>query len=175
MLLNAFTPYLINFENHYMKNAVLYIVFNRIEITKQSFEIIRRAKPPRLYIAADGPRESKTGESEKCEEVRRIATNIDWDCEVKTLFQDQNLGCRKGVITGINWFFNYEDQGIILEDDIIPKNDLNKYSEKLLELIQNREKREAFSKNGWGFVKEKFHYSRLVKDVETLYLKLLKK
>lgn len=58
---------------------------------------------------------------------------------------------------------------------IIPKNDLNKYSEKLLELIQNKEKREAFSKNGWGFVKEKFHYSRLVKDVETLYLKLLKK
>ena len=57
------------------------------------FEAIRNAKPPRLYVAADGPRAGKAGEGEKCEEVRRIAAiQIDWDCEVKTLFRDKNLG-----------------------------------------------------------------------------------
>ena len=74
-----------------MKSAVLFIVFNRKEITEQSFEIIRKAKPPRLYIAADGPRNHVDGEREICEEVRKIATNVDWDCEVKTFFQDKNL------------------------------------------------------------------------------------
>lgn len=58
---------------------------------------------------------------------------------------------------------------------IIPKNDINLFSIKLLELINDKVKRESFSKNGWEFVKDKFHYTRLVKDVEELYYKLLNK
>ena len=58
---------------------------------------------------------------------------------------------------------------------IVPKNDLTKFSEKLKELVENKNKRETFSKNGWGFVKDKFHYTRLVNDVEMLYKKLLDK
>jgi len=58
---------------------------------------------------------------------------------------------------------------------IIPKNDIVLFSTKLLELINDKVKRESFSKNGWEFVKDKFHYTRLVKDVEELYYKLLNK
>ena len=29
------------------------------------------------------------------------------------------------------------------------------------------------SQNGWNFVREKFHYTRLVKDMEAYYLELL--
>ena len=58
---------------------------------------------------------------------------------------------------------------------IVPKNDLTKFSEKLKELVENKNKRETFSKNGWGFVKDKFHYTRLVNDVEMIYKKLLDK
>ena len=36
-----------------------------------------------------------------------------------TNFQSINLGCRDGPIAAINWFFNSEKQGIILEDDCI--------------------------------------------------------
>jgi len=122
---------------HSLKTAVLFLVFNRPDTTKQVFEAIRQAKPPRLYVAADGPRDDKPGEQEKCEQVRRIATQVDWDCEVKTLFRDKNLGCRIGVSTAIDWFFENEEEGIILEDDCLPSQSFFWFCEELLERYRN--------------------------------------
>lgn len=106
-----------------LHTPVLFIVFNRPETTKKVFEAIRQAKPSKLYIAADGPRANIPGEMEKCNEVRNIATAIDWNCIVKTLFRDKNLGCKNGVSRGIDWFFEHEEEGIILEDDVLPKKE----------------------------------------------------
>ena len=58
---------------------------------------------------------------------------------------------------------------------IVSKDDIEKFSEKLLDLINNKDRRILFSKNGWEFVKDKFHYTRLVNDIEKLYTKLLTK
>ena len=96
---------------------VLFLIFNRPETTQQVFSAIKKAKPPRLYVAADGPRSDYPYESEGCEIVRSIATNVDWDCEVKTLFRETNLGCGLAVTSAIDWFFEQESEGIILEDD----------------------------------------------------------
>lgn len=115
-----------------LKTAVLFLVFNRPDTTKQVFNAIRQAKPPRLYVAADGPRRSRQGEMEKVEQVRQIATAVDWPCEVKILFQKENLGCKSAVVAGIDWFFNHEEQGIILEDDCLPHSDFFKFCENLL-------------------------------------------
>ena len=83
---------------HPLNTAVLFLVFNRLDTTRQVFEAIRQAKPPRLYIAADGARETKEGEAEKVKAVRDyIISNIDWKCEVKTLFREQNYGCKMAV------------------------------------------------------------------------------
>jgi hypothetical protein len=101
------------------------------------FEAIRKAKPPRLYIAADGPRADKPGEAEKVEETRRIANQVDWVCEVKTLFREKNLGCRLGVSSGIDWFFANEEEGIILEDDCLPSQSFFWFCEELLEKYKN--------------------------------------
>lgn len=127
ILSNSFTP------PHPLKTAVLFLIFNRPDTTKQVFEAIRQAKPPRLYIGADGPRADKVGEQEKCEEVRQIATQVDWDCEVQTLFREENLGCRMGVSTAIDWFFENEEEGIILEDDCLPSQSFFWFCEELLE------------------------------------------
>ncbi len=120
-----------------MRSAVLFIVFNRPDTTKQVFEAIRKAQPPRLYVAADGPRHSKVGELGKCEEVRRIATAVDWDCEVKVLFREKNLGCKVGVSSGIDWFFEQEEEGIILEDDCLPCQAFFDYCDVLLSRYKN--------------------------------------
>ncbi len=120
-----------------LNTAVLFLVFNRPEVTAQVFQSIRQAKPPRLYIAADGPRDDKHGESERCAEVRRIATAIDWPCEVKTLFRDKNLGCKVGVSSGINWFFENEEEGIILEDDCLPSHSFFWFCQDMLEKYRN--------------------------------------
>jgi glycosyltransferase involved in cell wall biosynthesis len=52
--------------------------------------------------------------------------------------------------------------------------DLEKYSAQLLELLENDELRTKMQKAGWESVKEKFHYTRLVKDIDKLYSSLLK-
>lgn len=118
---------------HSLKTAVLFLVFNRPDTTKQVFEAIRQAKPPRLYVAADGPRAEKAGEAEKVKQARRIATQVDWDCEVKTLFRDKNLGCKYAVSGAIDWFFENEEEGIILEDDCLPSQSFFWFCEELLE------------------------------------------
>jgi len=123
-----------------MRSPVLFLVFNRPDTTRQVFEAIRAAKPPRLYVAADGPRIHRQGESERCEEVRRIATAVDWACELKTLFRDQNLGCKMGVSGGINWFFENEEEGIILEDDVLPIRSFFPYCDELLERYRHDER-----------------------------------
>lgn len=117
-----------------LNTAVLFLVFNRLDTTKQVFKAIRQAKPPRLYIAADGARDSKDGEADKVQAVRDyIMQNIDWECEVQTLFREENLGCKYAVSGSITWFFEKEEQGIILEDDCLPSQSFFWFCEELLE------------------------------------------
>lgn len=121
-----------------LNTAVLFLVFNRIAPTKKVFEAIRKAKPPRLYIAADGARASKQGEEEKVKEVREfILANIDWECKVETLFREKNLGCKLAVSGAITWFFENEEMGIILEDDCLPSQSFFWYCQELLIKYKN--------------------------------------
>ncbi len=117
----------------FMKSAVLFLIFNRPETTVQVFERIRAARPPKLYISADGPRTNRPGELERCEQARKIALNVDWPCEVKTLFRESNLGCKMGVASGIDWFFQNESEGIILEDDVLPMPSFFTFCDEMLE------------------------------------------
>ena len=99
---------------------ILFLIFNRVDTTARVFEAIRMARPQRLYVAADGPRHDRPGEAERCAAVRRIAGDVDWPCEVRTLYRDANLGCRDGLKGAITWFFEHEEEGVILEDDCLP-------------------------------------------------------
>ena len=100
---------------------ILFLIFNRPNTTIQVLQEIRKVAPSRLYIACDGARTHKEGEKEKVQETRELVLkNIDWECEVKTLFRDNNLGCKEAVSGAISWFFENEEMGIILEDDCLP-------------------------------------------------------
>lgn len=112
---------------------VLFIIFSRPETTRLTFEAIRQAKPSRLFVAADGPRANRPGEAEKCAETRAIISGVDWDCEVKTLFRDHNLGCGRGPADAIHWFFSHVEDGIILEDDILPSQDFFRFCGEMLQ------------------------------------------
>ena len=123
-----------------MKSAVLFVVFNRPDTTARVFETIRAAKPPRLYVAADGPRVGRDGEVALCAQVRQLATQVDWPCKLFTLLRDTNLGCKMGVSTAINWFFEQEEQGVVLEDDILAQPCFFEYCDEMLELYKDDDK-----------------------------------
>lgn len=111
---------------------ILFLIFNRPDNASVVFNRIREIKPARLYVAADGAREYKAGEQEACSQTRTIINQIDWPCELKTLFRDQNLGCKRAVSEAISWFFESEEYGIILEDDCLPDLSFFPFCEELL-------------------------------------------
>ena len=120
-----------------LNTAVLFLVFNRPNHTSKVFETIRLAKPKQLFIAADGPRSDRPDENEICRKVRKIAYSVDWDCEVKTLFRETNLGCGLAVSEAITWFFEHVEEGIILEDDCLPNESFYSFCSTLLEKYRN--------------------------------------
>ena len=106
------TSQMIN-SNEVLKAPVLFLVFNRPSCTEKVFKAIAAARPSKLYVAADGARSDRVGETDLCAQVRSIATNVDWECEVETRFQSKNLGCREAVSGAIDWFFEHEEEGYL--------------------------------------------------------------
>ncbi len=115
------------------KTPILFLIFNRPDNTKKVFEAIALAKPERLYIAADGPRPNNTDDEAICVETRKIIEHINWPCTLHTLFRKENLGSRYACTTALDWFFEQEEEGIILEDDCVPGLDFFNFCAQLLE------------------------------------------
>ncbi|MBD1364783.1 nucleotide-diphospho-sugar transferase [Mucilaginibacter sp. ZT4R22] len=122
---------------YYTQSPVLFIVFNRPGLTARVFEKIKEAQPAKLYIAADGARNSREGEDELCRQTREVVSKIDWPCEVKTCYRENNLGCKEAVSSAVTWFFQQEEEGIVLEDDCLPVNGFFKFCDELLELYRH--------------------------------------
>lgn len=112
---------------------VLLITFNRLDNARKVIEQLKKAKINKLYIANDGPRESNFHDISARAEIKKIIDEINWDCRVKTLFQEKNLGCGWGPATAITWAFENENRLIILEDDCVPSMPFFEYCNYCLE------------------------------------------
>ncbi len=115
------------------RSPVLFLVFNRPDKTRRVFQQIRSVQPSRLYIAADGPRPKNDEDIELCNQVKDIISSVDWPCSVNYLYPKENKGCKVAVSSAINWFFRYEEQGIILEDDCLPEASFFRFCDLMLE------------------------------------------
>lgn len=115
------------------KSPVIFIVFNRPAETARVFAEIAKARPPKLLLIADGPRTGRVGEAERVAEVRKIATSINWPCELLTNFSEVNLGCRRRVSTGLDWAFSQVEEAIVLEDDCLPDPTFFRFCDEMLE------------------------------------------
>ena len=102
---------------------VVFIMFNRPETTRRVLEAISRNKPRTLLIVSDGPRAHSDSDAEKIAKCRKIVEEIDWDCSLHRNYSRENMGCRKRVMTGLEWAFGIVDEAIILEDDCLPTDE----------------------------------------------------
>lgn len=126
--------------NSYIDTPVLLVVFNRPYTTIHVFDMLRKVKPAKLYVSCDGPRENNDNDKIKINEVRDIVSSVDWECQVKFIFREYNLGCGAGVKSSIDWFFDNEEKGIILEDDTVPTLGFFRYCHELLEMYKHDER-----------------------------------
>ncbi len=120
------------------KIPILVLAFNRADHVAEAMKAIREYQPERLYLECDGPRLHKEGEKEAVKATQKAMLDaVDWPCQVKTLFREENLGCANAVNDAITWFFNNEEYGIICEDDIILSQDFFSLCEDLLPRYAN--------------------------------------
>lgn len=147
-----------------LKVPVLFLIFNRQDTTQLVFSEIRKARPAKLFVAADGPRKDHPTDRENCRKAREIVSQIDWDCAVFTLFREENLGCKKGVSSAIDWFFSQVEEGIIIEDDCVPDQSFFLFCQELLRRYRDDERIMMISGTNYLFdrveMKESYYFSK---------------
>lgn len=121
-----------------LQTPVVFIIFNRPELTKVVFQAIANEKPKTLLIVADGPRNKE--ESKKCLETRKIVEKINWPCDVYTDYSVVNLGCKRRISSGLDWAFSHVDKAIILEDDCLPNPSFFGFCDFLLNYYRHDER-----------------------------------
>lgn len=142
-----------------LKTPVAFIIFKRPEETTRVFAEIRKVKPPKLLVVADGPRADKPGEDKLCAAARAVIDRVDWECEVLHNYAESNLGCRDRVSSGLNWVFEQVEEAIIIEDDCLPHNSFFYFAQELLERYRHDERIMSISGQNVQFGKQRTDYS----------------
>jgi hypothetical protein len=115
-----------------MEAAVVLSIFRRPRLTARVFAAIRRARPPRLFLIADGPRPGVAEDAERCAAARAAVAEVDWPCRVERAFSADHLGSGRRTATGLDQVFACVDEAIVLEDDTLPDGSFFRYAGELL-------------------------------------------
>lgn len=115
------------------KVPVMLLFFNRPQCLQQVFDAVRIYEPEELFLVQDGPRLGRNDDIENVEKCRKIVENVDWACNVRCNYSNENMSCDDREYTGIDWCFQYVDRLIILEDDCVPTQSFMRLCEECLE------------------------------------------
>ena len=128
-------------QKNKFKTPILIIAWKRPQKTRELIGKIKQINPDILYIACDGPKNENIIEDNKVKETMDILLKSFEEVNSKKyLFSKYNQGCKIGVSNAINWFFENESEGIILEDDCIPHLDFFSFCQEMLEIYRNDER-----------------------------------
>ena len=120
--------------------AVLLLFFNRSQTFSQVFEAVRQARPSKLLLYQDGPRDAH--DLAGIEACRKIASDehIDWDCEVHRQYLEHNQGCDPSGYRSHQWAFSLADKVMVLEDDVVPAQSFFPFCKEMLDRYEHDER-----------------------------------
>ena len=122
------------------QTPVAFFIFCRPETTERVWAQIRKAEPQKLYVCADAARPDREGEAERVAAVRKIVENVDWECDVRRLYAERNMGCDDRIVSALNEIFETEERLIVLEDDCQPDLSFFRYCDELLDRYEKDER-----------------------------------
>jgi len=98
---------------------VLLIGYKRPSLIRESLHRLQEMPVNRIYVAVDGAKDDL--DRSKVDKTRKVVIDFSLATGTPTyhLFSEKNIGCRLFPEKAITWFFENEDFGIVLEDDII--------------------------------------------------------
>ena len=135
--------------NKDVNTPILIIGFNRPESTRRLIEALKVMAPTRIYFAVDGPRNDVKGDKERVQATQELISEFTWPSKVESRFLSSNAGCKIAISSAIDWFFESEDNGIILEDDCIPTAEFISFATRMLVKYENEEKVMHISANSF--------------------------
>ncbi len=115
-----------------IKTPVVLIIFNRADTTRLVLDAIRKYAPDKLFIIADGPRQNVASDASACRSTRSVVSAIDWNCDVKRIYSEKNMGSRARIQSGLDEVFQQVDSAIILEDDCLPDESFFTFTSEML-------------------------------------------
>jgi len=122
------------------KFPVVFFIFRRPETTKKVLSEIIKSKPSKLYIFADGPR--NTQDIPMVDMTRKIVDGLlkNTDINVTKRYRNVNFGLKESIIKGLDEVFAHESAAIILEDDCLPSIYFFNFCNTALSIYMNEEK-----------------------------------
>ena len=123
-----------------MSNSVpvLLISYSRPRGLEKLLLICQKNLVSRIYIAIDGPRNSRDIENQI--EIKKVIDTFILrhpEISVQTWFRESNLGVGVSVISALDWFFENEPVGHVLEDDLEPTDSFFSFSREALEKFES--------------------------------------
>jgi hypothetical protein len=145
--------------NYKCQSPVFFHVWNRIDVVKRVFGQIKKAKPAKLYLSSDGPRNSI--DRKKIIKIRNyINNNINWKCNVIKIYNKKNFGPKFAITTNLNTVFKKEEKLIVLDHDCLVDISFFRYCDELLEFYKKSNRVKMISGNYVckNLIKKNFSY-----------------
>lgn len=95
----------------------LVIAFKRADALERCIQRLLESGVTKLYFAVDGPRTAE--EKIKVDAVKRVIDAVPKEVFCQLRSSPRNKGCRAWVSSSISWFFDHEEFGMIVEEDIL--------------------------------------------------------
>lgn len=119
-------------------------IWIRPDCQRRQFEVIKQARPSRLFLVSDGGRNEEEWNA-IYQNRKMYDEEVDWDCKIEKIYNDKNLGLYATGKKAEKIIWSQIEYGIFMEDDIIPSVSYFRYCAELLERYKNDERIESIS------------------------------
>ena len=111
------------------KLPVLLIAFNRFEYTEKVISVLFKYQPSKLYLAMDAPQDEDDRAIQN--RIIELVSKGFSDSKLLLIRAESNQGTGLFIPDAITKFFEFEEFGIILEDDCVPTLTFFDYCQQL--------------------------------------------
>lgn len=136
---------------------VLIVAYNRFDSFRAVFDRVIASGTEKIYLSIDGPKLNRKDDKLNIELILNYAKSFCDKRVIQFKLNNNNQGCRNNMIKSIDWFFENEERGIILEDDCLPEREFFIFMAKMLEQFNLNSK--IFTISGSNFIPTAFTYT----------------
>jgi hypothetical protein len=122
-----------------MKNQILPVLiigYARKSTLIGLIEVATSSNVSAIYISIDGPKNDsvKRIQDEILETLALYQKKI--SIPIRILRRNENLGAGAAVVAAIDWFFSLEEEGVVLEDDLVVDQTFFRYVSEVLPKVR---------------------------------------